>query len=77
MGLDKYRNKHWCACGKESQHGVIDDNNIKIGEFCDNCMADYLEANYPNSLLLSFLRPPIAPPLNTCRAAETQEWMAL
>lgn len=41
--LDKVQNKYKCACGEPSVHGLYDDDNKHIGEFCDNCLAVYLE----------------------------------
>jgi hypothetical protein len=54
--LDKVKNKRRCACGAESMHGVIGDNNIRIGEFCDECMVAYLSKEHPDSPVLPLLR---------------------
>lgn len=43
--LDKVQNKYKCSCGAESVHGVYDDENNHIGEFCDTCFGAYL-VNY-------------------------------
>ena len=40
--LDKVQNKYKCSCGAESVHGVYDDENNHIGEFCDPCFGVYL-----------------------------------
>jgi len=40
--LDKVQNKYKCSCGAESVHGVYDDENNHIGEFCDICFGEYL-----------------------------------
>lgn len=40
--LDKVQNKYKCSCGAESVHGVYDDENNHIGEFCDTCFGVYL-----------------------------------
>ena len=40
--LDKVQNKCKCSCGAESVHGVYDDENNHIGEFCDTCFGVYL-----------------------------------
>ena len=40
--LDKVQNKYKCSCGAESVHGVYDDENKHIGEFCDTCFGVYL-----------------------------------
>ena len=41
--LDKVQNKYKCSCGAESVHGVYDDENKHIGEFCNDCFGVYLE----------------------------------
>jgi len=46
--LDKVQNKYKCSCGAESIHGVYDDENNHLGEFCDDCFQAYL-----NNLILS------------------------
>lgn len=40
--LDKVQNKYKCSCGATSVHGVYDDENNHIGEFCDPCFGKYL-----------------------------------
>lgn len=40
--LDKVQNKYKCSCGAASVHGVYDDENNHIGEFCDTCFGKYL-----------------------------------
>ena len=40
--LDKAQNKYRCSCGAESTHGLYDDDNNHIGEFCDTCIGEYL-----------------------------------
>ena len=40
--LDKVQNKYKCSCGAESVHGVYDDENNHIGEYCDTCFGVYL-----------------------------------
>ena len=40
--LDKVQNKYKCSCGAESVHGVYDDENNHIGEFCDTCFGVYI-----------------------------------
>jgi hypothetical protein len=46
--LDKVQNKFNCNCGKKSLHGLYDDENNCIGNFCDECLTAYLLARLLN-----------------------------
>lgn len=41
--LDKAQNKYKCSCGADSVHGVYDDENKHLGEFCDDCFRVYID----------------------------------